>query len=269
MEPWIRRGIRDEGRGARPLTAIAEALAAARSAVVVTGAGMSAESGIPTFRGPDGLWRSHRPEHLATPDAFRRDPALVWQWYAWRRRTVAAASPHAGHAAIARLEDLVPDLTLVTQNVDGLHRRAGSRRVIELHGNILRARCVRGCGAEDTLPADPPEIPPLCACGELMRPDVVWFGEALAPEGKRAAFDAARRADVMLVVGTSSVVYPAAALWEVAAGRRAKVLEVNPERTPLSSAATWTVRELAGAFLPRLAEAVEARRSRNPERRSA
>lgn len=250
------------------MTGIAEAFASARSALVLTGAGMSAESGIPTFRGPGGLWRDRRPEELATPEAFRRDPALVWEWYAWRRRRVAEAAPHAGHLAIARLE-AGADVTVVTQNVDGLHRRAGSRRVVELHGNILRARCTAACGAPDDLPADPPEIPPRCACGALLRPDVVWFGEPLPEDAMGEALRAAGAAQVALVVGTSSVVYPAAALWRIALERGATVVEVNPESTPLSDLATWSVRETAGSFLPRLAEAVAARRTGDEERRTA
>ncbi|HET8797447.1 MAG TPA: NAD-dependent protein deacylase, partial [Thermoanaerobaculia bacterium] len=184
-----------------------------RTVAVLTGAGVSADSGIPTFRGPGGLWRNFRPEELATPEAFRRDPALVWEWYEWRRGLIREAKPNAAHEAIARLEDAA----VITQNVDGLHARAGSRNIVELHGNLFRVRCVReGTRAMREEPFS--EIPPRCACGALLRPDVVWFGEALSQDALAAAAAAVSGAGVVLIIGTSGVVYPAAGLVRLAKG---------------------------------------------------
>jgi len=228
----------------------------ARAVVVLTGAGMSAESGVPTFRGPGGLWRRYRPEELATPEAFARDPVLVWEWYDWRRQTVMAARPHAGHTALARLESLLPRVTVVTQNVDGLHQRAGSRRVVELHGSILRARCVRDGSVHRDLAVPLPVIPPRCDCGSLLRPDVVWFGESLPAAAVEEAFQETAAAEVVLVVGTSSLVYPAAGLPGAAAEAGAWVAEINPEATPLSTWAHASWRARAGEILPALVEAL-------------
>src|SRR5574342_704349 len=186
-------------------------LHSARRVLALTGAGISAESGVPTFRGHEGLWRQFRPEDLATPQAFARDPRLVWEWYAWRRERIGDVRPNAGHEALARLEARVPEFLLATQNVDGLHASAGSRRLIELHGSIWQLRCV-GCGLSREERGVLGELPPRCACGALLRPGVVWFGENLPEDGLLKAFEAARAADVVLVVGTSSLVYPAAAL---------------------------------------------------------
>src|SRR6185436_14302770 len=176
-----------------------------RKVVFFTGAGISADSGIPTFRGPDGLWRSFRAEELATPDAFRRDPAMVWEWYEWRRALIRNAQPNAAHLAIASL----PDAIVVTQNVDGLHARAGAHDVVELHGNIFRVRCTkeqRVLSREDAFTT----LPPHCECGALLRPDVVWFGETLSDDVVARAVGVIRSADLLLVIGTSGVVYPAA-----------------------------------------------------------
>jgi NAD-dependent deacetylase len=237
----------------------------ARSVVFLTGAGMSSESGIPTFRGQDGLWRRFRPEELATPGAFARDPVLVWEWYDWRRGIIAGARPHAGHDAVAALEELVERVTVITQNVDGLHRRAGSSRVLELHGNIMRVRCADRCssgGAHDDLPVPLKEIPPRCPCGGLLRPDVVWFGEALSPAVLESAIGELQQADILFVVGTSALVHPAAALAGCAP-RGTPVIEVNPEATPVSGTSMHQFRERAGEFLPRLVSAVrEAQRAR-------
>jgi NAD-dependent deacetylase len=233
-------------------------LAEARRLLVLTGAGVSAESGVPTFRGAEGLWRSFRPEQLATPEAFERDPGLVWEWYAWRRERIAPLSPNAAHRAIAALEPRVHELLLATQNVDGLHAQAGSRRMVELHGNIWRQRCVgcgRASGGGDAASAAPtPELPPRCACGALERPDVVWFGEALPVEALERAFSAARRAEAVLVVGTSSLVHPAAALPQAARVHGAFVVEVNPEATPLTPLADVSLRGKAAELLPLLLE---------------
>jgi NAD-dependent deacetylase len=218
---------------------------------VLTGAGISAESGVPTFRGEGGLWRNFRAEQLATPEAFRRDPALVWEWYNWRRGLIDSCAPNAAHATLAEMEAALPDLTLITQNVDGLHQAAGSRNVLELHGDIWRMRCT-GCGrvSEDRrVPL--PEIPPRCPeCGALLRPDVVWFGESLPLEVLDAAWAAAARCRLMLVVGTSAVVQPAASLPIVALRNGARLVEVNPAETPLSAHAHETLRGPAAEVLP-------------------
>lgn len=232
------------------------ALRDARRVVVLTGAGVSAESGVPTFRDAQtGLWAKYDPHELATPEAFRRNPKLVWQWYAWRREMVGGVEPNPGHVALAELEFLVPELMLVTQNVDGLHRRAGSRRVLELHGDITRVKCF-DCDAPAATWADDP-VPPRCAlCGGRLRPDVVWFGEMLPARELEQAMEAARLADVFLAVGTSALVYPAAALPELALQGGAVVVEVNPEATPLSRHAHHVLRGAAGAVLPALVAAV-------------
>jgi NAD-dependent deacetylase len=227
---------------------------------ILTGAGVSAESGIPTFRGAGGLWENFRPEELATPEAFHRDPALVWRWYEWRRSLIAGAAPNAAHRAIADLErQLSPgSVTLITQNVDGLHRRAGSQNVLELHGSIIRVRCTREGTAEDR-PAAFDEVPPRCRCGALLRPDVVWFGEALPPGIMEAATRAVEQSDLLLVVGTSGVVFPAAGLvWAVSRGI---AVEVNPDATPLSGQCGFSIRATAAEAVPPIAAAiVEARR---------
>jgi NAD-dependent deacetylase len=209
----------------------ARALRGARHVVALTGAGASAESGIPTFRDAlTGLWARYRAEELATPEAFARDPRLVWSWYRWRRELVERAEPNAAHRALARLARLVPELTLVTQNVDGLHQRAGSPRVLELHGNITRARCSR----EDTVVERWEEVvggpPPCPRCGAPLRPDVVWFGEQLPAGALEEAVRAARDCDVFLSVGTSNLVEPAASLPWLAASAGAEVLVVNTTR---------------------------------------
>lgn len=201
----------------------------ARHVAVLTGAGVSAESGVPTFRDAQtGLWARYRAEDLATPEAFARDPALVWAWYRMRAELVRQAEPNPAHVALARLETLVPRLTLLTQNVDGLHARAGSRTIIELHGNILRARCT-GNGAlvpYEQLGGD--TVPRCTGCGALLRPDVVWFGEPLPRAALEAAFDAARECHVFLSVGTSNLVEPAASLPWIAAAAGAVVAVINP-----------------------------------------
>ena len=227
-------------------------LRAARRVVALTGAGISAESGVPTFRGADGLWKNFRAEELATPGAFHRDPRLVWEWYDWRRGRIARCHPNPGHLTLARWEDRFSALTVVTQNVDGLHRRAGNREVVCLHGDIWRVRCT-GCGAvtvDETVPL--PELPPRCECGALLRPGVVWFGEAL-PEGEfHAAVAAVEAADVVLVIGTSGLVYPAAGLPALARQAGAFVVEINPAPTPLTPAMDAVLPGPSGEILPRL-----------------
>jgi NAD-dependent deacetylase len=227
-------------------------LQSASSVVVLTGAGISAESGVPTFRGPGGLWRERRPEQLATPEAFERDPRLVWEWYDWRRSVLAKAEPNAGHRALVRLENRAARFTLITQNVDGLHDRAGSRNVVKLHGDIWTVACL-GCGRESRDERIPlPELPPRCECGGMLRPGVVWFGEPLPQEAWERAERATEEAEVFLVVGTSAVVYPAAGLVPLAKARGARVIECNMEETPFSSSLDRSLRGRAGEILPAL-----------------
>jgi NAD-dependent deacetylase len=228
----------------------------ARSVAVLTGAGVSAESGIPTFRDAQtGLWARYDPLQLATPEAFARDPALVWKWYAWRRELVGSARPNAGHRALATLETRVPDFLLITQNVDGLHRKAGSRKMVALHGELERTVCSRERTVVADLPADSGS-PPLCpACGSPLRPDVVWFGESLPAEALAMAEAAAARAELFVSVGTSGEVYPAAALPAIARAGGAAVIEINPQPTPLSASADYRLRAPAAIALPALLRA--------------
>ena len=227
-------------------------LEAASSVVVLTGAGISAESGVPTFRGQGGLWKQFRAEDLATPEAFARDPRLVWEWYDSRRAALAQVAPNAGHRALAELEARKPRFTLVTQNVDGLHDRAGSRNVLKLHGDIWTLRCLR-CGRERRDERTPlPELPPSCECGGMLRPGVVWFGEPLPVEAWERAQKATREAEVLLVVGTSATVYPAAGLIPLATSAGARVIECNVEETPFSSGLDRSLRGRAGEVLPQL-----------------
>jgi NAD-dependent deacetylase len=208
---------------------------------------------VPTFRDAlTGLWARYRPEELASPAAFERDPRLVWEWYAWRRGLVARAEPNPAHLALARLEARVPGFTLVTQNVDGLHQRAGSRRVIELHGSLARTKCSAEGTPVPAWPAtdDPP--PPCPRCGAPLRPDVVWFGESLPPAALHDAARAAAEAEVFLSVGTSGVVHPAAGLIDAALAAGALVLEINPEPTPYSGRVAHAFRGPAGVLLPDL-----------------
>lgn len=229
-------------------------LAAARSVAVLTGAGSSAESGIPTFRDAAGLWKGFRPEDVASPEAFDRNPGFVWEWYESRRSSVAAAQPNAGHRALAAFERRCANFTLITQNVDGLHGRAGSRRVLEIHGSLWRVRCT-GCGeTREELRTPLPELPPRCACGAILRPGVVWFGEALEPALLGEAWRAAESADFFLVAGTSGQVQPAASLAEAALARGAAVVEINLEATPLSPRATVALQGGCAVLLPALFE---------------
>ncbi|MGD2177560.1 MAG: NAD-dependent deacylase [Anaerolineae bacterium] len=227
---------------------------------VLTGAGISAESGVPTFRGQGGLWRSFRPEELATPEAFRRDPALVWEWYSWRRQLIERCKPNAAHETLARMEEALSGFTLITQNVDGLHQAAGSGNVLELHGNIWRVGCT-GCGAlmeDHRVPL--PEIPPRCpTCDGLLRPDVVWFGESLPAKVLEDAWAAATRCSTMLVIGTSAVVHPAGSLPLIALRNGARLVEINPAETPLSQRVHDVLRGQAAEVLPRWWEAQHPR----------
>jgi NAD-dependent deacetylase len=244
---------------------VAERLACCEVISVLTGAGISAESGIPTFRDKGGLWDQEDPMTLATPSAFREDPEKVWRWYDLRRQAIKKAKPNAGHVAIADLERNYDDYLLTTQNIDGLHRRAGNRKMVELHGNIWRARCVSG-DAVITLEECPLEkIPPPCPeCGSLLRPDVVWFEEPIPQEEYARACEAAYACDAMLVVGTSALVYPAANIPLVAKYNGAFVIEVNTEKTGISPMIDRTILGSAAQVLPRLVEKVlELRKSKN------
>ncbi len=231
----------------------------ARSHIVVfTGAGVSAESGLATFRGVGGLWADFDPATLATPEAFARDPKRVWDWYVSRYVGVRDSEPNAAHRAIARLGESFPSLLVVTQNIDRMHQRAGSRKVLELHGNIWNARC-NACGREADMATliDLADGPPRCGCGGRMRPSVVWFGERLPMGVFEEAAAAAADCGLFLVVGTSATVYPAAGLIELAAGNGAFVVEVNREATPLSHLADRSYRDPAGEVLPRLVTRIE------------
>ena len=228
-------------------------LSGAQSVAVLTGAGVSAESGVPTFRGKDGLWKQHRAVDLATPEAFCRDPRLVWEFYNWRRELLAPLKPNAAHEALAKLEDRAPRFTLVTQNIDDLHRVAGSRTVLELHGNIWRVRCTR-CGTVKEERRSPlPPLPRCADCGGLLRPHVVWFGESLDAEVLAGAYEAAEGCDVMLVAGTSGVVQPAASMGLHARERGAFVAEINLEPTPCSHLFHMSLLGKAGDILPQVA----------------
>ena len=222
------------------------------SIAVLTGAGISAESGLPTFRGPGGLWRKYRAEDLARPETFARDPKMVWEWYNWRRSVMARAEPNAGHRALVEIEQRFPNFTLITQNVDGLHDRAGSRKILKVHGDIWTVRCC-SCEREridrnDSLP----EIPPRCFCGGVERPGVVWFGEPLPRDIWQSAEKAARGAELFFVIGTSAVVYPAAGLVGLAKSAGAKVVEINIAETPVSAIVDQSLRGAASEILPSL-----------------
>jgi NAD-dependent deacetylase len=241
---------------------LVQTLREANAICVLTGAGVSAESGVPTFRqAQTGLWENFSPEELATPRAFRRNPRLVWEWYEWRRKLVANAEPNPAHLALAEMEHLFSDFTLITQNVDGLHQRAGSRNVVELHGNIMRTKCSDE-GTLITQWRDTGDVPPRCPdCGGLLRPDVVWFEEPLPEAGIQLASQAAARCDVFLSIGTSTVVYPAAALPSRAQECGAAVVEINPEATPFTPRAQYVLAGPAGVVLPELLNAVNRVRS--------
>lgn len=254
--------MKDGIEGARRLIEEAEEI------LVLTGAGASAESGVPTFRGEEGLWKRYQPQDLANPTAFRRDPRLVWEWYDWRRRKVSACEPNDAHRALARLALVRDGVRIVTQNVDDLHGRAareaagdadpGPALPLELHGSLFRVRCT-GCHRRsehrDPIDADSEKTLPRCSrCRSLLRPDVVWFGESLDPRVLEAAGEWTRRADVALVVGTSALVHPAASLPRRVSQAGGEVIEVNPEETPVTELARISLRGPAGAILPRLLE---------------
>lgn len=224
-----------------------------RRVTVLTGAGISAESGIPTFRGTDGLWNTFRAEELATPSAFIRDPRLVWEWYDWRRGIIGSKDFNPGHKVLASWEKLFPSFHVITQNIDGLHQQAGSSNILELHGNIWKLRCT----GEGTITEDHRtpigEIPPHCPdCGALLRPHVVWFGESLDAAIVQSAFALSSSCEVMFVIGTSAVVQPAASLPISASKAGATVVEINPDPTPITSYVDFSFRGKAGEILPKI-----------------
>jgi NAD-dependent deacetylase len=232
--------------------AVKARLNAARSIAVLTGAGVSADSGVPTFRGSDGLWRNFRAEDLASPSAFARDPRLVWEWYNWRRELIAAKRPNAAHVALAELERRVEHFWLITQNVDGLHRLAGSEKLSEIHGNIWMVRCT-GCGRiEENRTVPLPLLPYCSACGALLRPHIVWFGESLATEDITRSYEALESCELLLIIGTSGIVYPAASFAPMAKAHGAFVVELNLEATPNSEIVDVALTGRAKDLIPEL-----------------
>ena len=231
-------------------------LANARSVAVLTGAGISAESGVPTFRDPDGLWKQFKPMELANMDAFLRNPDLVWEWYSMRRTVLDSVQPNAGHYALAEMEAFFPDFTLITQNVDGLHQQAGSRKVHELHGSIRRSFCLRCRKMYDEVDAPPSKRMPSCACGGAIRPDVVWFGEMLPEDQVDIAWRAAERAELFFAIGTSGEVYPAAQLPSIARQHGAYVVEINPHPTAISGIMNECLLGASGVILPVIVDEV-------------
>ena len=235
--------------------ALLAALREARHVCVLTGAGVSAESGVPTFRdAQDGLWARYSPQELATPEAFLADPVLIWRWYRWRRDLVSAAEPNPGHSALVKLAELVPRLTLITQNVDNLHQRAGSSEVIEFHGNLFEDRCF----VENTIAIGDHahEVPRCPECGANLRPGVVWFGETIPERALNESFAAATDCDVFLSVGTSSEVYPAAGLADLARENQALVAEINPQPTQQAARFDLVIAANSGTALPKLVESL-------------
>ena len=229
-------------------------LGTAKKVAVLTGAGVSAESGVPTFRGDEGLWKKFRAEELATVEAFMRNSRLVWEWYIYRRELISSVKPNAGHYALVELENHFEDFTLITQNVDGLHRAAGSRNILELHGNITRNKCF-DCGQpfEGEIDISRGDIP-RCECGGKIRPDVVWFGELLPAHAINGAFDASDTAELFFSVGTSALVHPAASMPVTAKRNGAYLVEINREPTPLSDIADCALHGKSGDILPQIVE---------------
>jgi NAD-dependent deacetylase len=230
----------------------------ANCVMVLTGAGVSAESGIPTFRDPQtGLWAGYKPEDLASPQAFVKNPKRVWEWYTWRRKLIEVAAPNPGHYALAALQSRIPSLILATQNIDGLHQRAGSQNLIELHGNIFRARCLdenRVWPSWDETKGNPPHCPD---CGGMLRPDVVWFGEALPELSLQQAYSAAQKCNMVMTIGTSGLVQPAASLPLIAQECGAVFVEINLQQTVLSKEADFCLQGLAGEVLPAILAVID------------
>ncbi|MGB9736644.1 MAG: SIR2 family NAD-dependent protein deacylase [bacterium] len=234
------------------LNRVKERLKNASHVVVITGAGVSAESGIPTFRGKDGLWKQYRAEELATPEAFARNPELVWEWYCWRRGIISKAKPNPGHMAIAELEKRYENFLLITQNVDGLHRAAGSNKLVEIHGNIWQTRCVKCNTIEQDNELDFRKIGVCGKCGGQKRPNVVWFNESIPTESLNKALSATTSCNLMIVAGTSGIVQPTASLPFMAKQSGAFVVEVNIDPTPISDIADVFIRGKSGEVLPKL-----------------
>ncbi len=244
---------------------LVEKLSTARHVVALTGAGISAESGIATFRGADGIWKKLKPEELASMETFMCNPDLVWEWYEYRRKIIHNVTPNSGHYTLAKMEKYYPYFSISTQNVDGLHFRAGNKNVFELHGNILRNRCVV-CGRKvNDVEFKKGEKIPRCECGGMIRPDVVWFGEMLTPEVLYASFEEAATADVYFSIGTSAVVYPAAMLPAEAKKNGAYVVEINLEPTPLSTQVDESFLGKVGEILPQLWQLVEMKNNQDCE----
>lgn len=240
------------------LDKLARTVADCRRCVVLTGAGISAESGVPTFRGKEGLWGKFKPEELATMDAFVANPDIVWEWYSWRRELLDSIRPNAAHYALTQIEQLFDQFQLITQNVDGLHQAAGSKEVLEMHGNIRHNKCVDcNCPFEGKPNINPNRIPACQTCGGKIRPDVVWFGELLDPATIDRAFELSEKADLFFSIGTSSLVQPAAALPVAAARHGATLVEINPEHTPISEIADFYFPAPAGEFLPELMQRID------------
>ncbi len=231
------------------LEILEKSLQTAKKIVFVTGAGISQESGIPTFRGKDGYWRKYDPMKLATIDAFNQDPKLVWEWYEDRRKNILGAQPNAGHIAIAELEKF-KEVIVLTQNIDGLHQRAGSKNVLELHGSIIRIKCTV-CDFQGDFPHKFEKLPPLCKCGKMLRPDVVWFGESLPQDVWQEAIIHANSCDVMIIAGTSLVVSPANTLPIYAKQNNAFLIEINPEPTPMSDDMNITIKDTSANTIPK------------------
>jgi len=246
----------------------ADLLARSDHIVAFTGSGISSESGIPTFRGKDGLWKKFRAQDLATPIAFSTNPKQVWEWYDWRRQLISEKNLNPGHKTLAEWDNFFASLYVITQNIDGLHQKAGSKKIIELHGNIWKLRCTqKGTIIEDhTTPLK--EIPPKCKiCGALLRPHVVWFGEALDMALLNQALKLSSHADLMLVIGTSSLVYPAASIPMTAKESGAKIIEINPESTPLTPHADISIRGKSGDVLPQISEILKQKVQKNREKK--
>ncbi len=229
-----------------------ERVKSATTVGVLTGAGMSAPSGVPTFRGKDGLWDKFNPQELANVDAFLNNPELVWEWYNWRRELIRKVKPNLGHYALVDVEGFFPDFALITQNVDNLHQLAGSRKVLELHGNIMRNKCLDCSRLFENEHIDQDNIPRCPDCNGMIRPDVVWFGELLPQDVIREAQEFSASADIFFAVGTSSTVEPAASLSYMAKGNGAYLIEINPEKTPLSDYADESIQTSVDLYLPQL-----------------
>jgi len=235
------------------IEALAAVLSRAHKVAVLTGSGISAESGIPTFRGEEGLWKNFRAQDLATPSAFQRDPKLVWEWYDWRRGLMGPKDPNPGHRVLSAWEGYFAEFNLITQNIDGLHQKAGSVKVQELHGNIWKLRCTQEETLSENREVPLQNIPPVCPnCGAMLRPHVVWFGESLDMTVLQQAYLSSSECDIMLVIGTSAVVQPAASLPLAAAESGAKIIEINPDATPLTPACDFSFRGKSGDILPQI-----------------